>query len=91
MNKLIGTIIFCVAAALPAAVCARDSEAEKVRKMIDKVNTHWQTTHKPEVRSFWDNAAYHTGNMEAYFLTGNESYRAYGTVSQGCTGRNVRT
>lgn len=77
MNKLIGTIIFCVAAALPAAVCARDSEAEKVRKMIDKVNTHWQTTHKPEVRSFWDNAAYHTGNMEAYFLTGNESYRAY--------------
>ena len=31
----------------------------------------------PEVRSFWDNAAYHTGNMEAYFLTGNENYRAY--------------
>ena len=45
--------------------------------IIDKVNTYWQTHNKPEVRSFWDNAAYHTGNMEAYFLTGNENYRAY--------------
>ena len=23
---------------------------------------------------FWDNAAYHTGNMEAYFITGNEAF-----------------
>lgn len=52
-------------------------EAEEVRKIIDKVNTYWQTNNKPEVRSFWDNAAYHTGNMEAYFLTGNESYLNY--------------
>ena len=56
---------------------AKPTEAEEVRKIIDKVNTYWQTHNKPEVRSFWDNAAYHTGNMEAYFLTGNETYRAY--------------
>jgi rhamnogalacturonyl hydrolase YesR len=26
---------------------------------------------------FWDNAAYHTGNMEAYYITKNEKYREY--------------
>lgn len=53
------------------------SPAEEARKIIDKVNTYWQSNNKPEVRSFWDNAAYHTGNMEAYYLTGNEAYLAY--------------
>ena len=52
---------------------AKPTEAEEVRKIIDKVNTYWQTHNKPEVRSFWDNAAYHTGNMESYFLTGNKT------------------
>jgi len=36
--------------------------------MIVKVNDYWQQHHKPQVRSFWDEAAYHTGNMEAYRL-----------------------
>ncbi|MFP9114558.1 DUF2264 domain-containing protein [Flavobacterium sp. RHBU_3] len=50
---------------------------EQVRKIIDKVNTYWQSHNPPQNRAFWDNAAYHTGNMEAYMLTGNEKYRAY--------------
>lgn len=62
---------------LPMMAAKQNKEAQEVRKIIDKVNTYWQTNNKPEVRSFWDNAAYHTGNMEAYFLTGNEAYRAY--------------
>ncbi len=62
---------------LPMMAAKQNKEAQEVRKIIDKVNTYWQTNNKPEVRSFWDNAAYHTGNMEAYFLTGNEKYRAY--------------
>jgi len=62
---------------LPMVAAKQNKEAQEVRKIIDKVNTYWQTNNKPEVRSFWDNAAYHTGNMEAYFLTGNEKYRAY--------------
>lgn len=62
---------------LPAIAAKQNKEAQEVRKIIDKVNTYWQTNNKAEVRSFWDNAAYHTGNMEAYFLTGNEKYRAY--------------
>ncbi len=44
---------------------------------IDKANTYWQQQHKPEAWSFWDVAAYHTGNMEAYALTKNEQYRTY--------------
>lgn len=37
-------------------------------EMIVKVNDYWQQHHSPLVRSFWDEAAYHTGNMEAYRL-----------------------
>lgn len=58
-------------------VLAKASEAQEVRKLIDKVNKYWQSNNSPEVRAFWDNAAYHTGNMEAYFLTGNSDYLAY--------------
>lgn len=79
MNKLAKQALLCAASLfLSMQVTAKpSSEAKEVRRIIDKVNTYWQTNNKPEVRSFWDNAAYHTGNMEAYFLTGNETYRAY--------------
>ena len=54
------------------------TESKKdVIDIIHKVNQHWQAEHPYTVRAFWDNAAYHTGNMEAYFLTGNEAYREY--------------
>lgn len=75
------TITFLAAAILSAASAssAPDTakEAAKVRGIITKVNNHWQQTNPPETRSFWDNAAYHTGNMEAYFLTGNEEWKDY--------------
>jgi rhamnogalacturonyl hydrolase YesR len=44
---------------------------------INKVNSYWQSNNKPQQRAFWDWAAYHTGNMEAYFLTKSETYRKY--------------
>lgn len=77
MNKFFKTVAVFALGLLPAVIFAKNTEAEEVRKIIDKVNQHWQAENKPEVRSFWDNAAYHTGNMEAYFLTGNEAYRQY--------------
>lgn len=79
MNKLLKQTLVCAGTLLLSMQVAAkpSSEAKEVRGIIDKVNTYWQTHNKPEVRSFWDNAAYHTGNMEAYFLTGNENYRAY--------------
>ncbi len=46
-------------------------------EIITKVNDYWQQNHKPEVRSFWDEAAYHTGNMEAYKLLGEARWLAY--------------
>ncbi len=61
-----------------ASVSAKPkSDAQKVRGIIEKVNNHWQATHTAEHNPFWDEAAYHTGNMEAYFLTGNEAWKNY--------------
>ncbi|MFI3248662.1 MAG: glycoside hydrolase family 88 protein [Rikenellaceae bacterium] len=56
---------------------ANSSESEQVREIIHKVNDYWQTNNTLEVRAFWDNAAYHTGNMETYLLTGEERYKEY--------------
>ncbi len=50
---------------------------KEIISIIDKVNTNWQNSHPNPGNSFWDNAAYHTGNMEVYKITGNEQYRAY--------------
>ena len=46
-------------------------------EIITKVNDYWQANHSPKVRAFWDEAAYHTGNMEAYRLLGNARWLAY--------------
>lgn len=56
---------------------AATKESKAVREMIAKVNDSWQKSHAPQTRAFWDDAAYHTGNMEAYFLTGNEAWLDY--------------
>jgi len=44
---------------------------------IEKANNYWQSLHPMPGKPSWDVAAYHTGNMEAYFVTGNEKYRLY--------------
>ena len=46
-------------------------------EIITKVNDYWQQNHSPKVRSFWDEAAYHTGNMEAYRLFERARWRDY--------------
>jgi len=53
------------------------SSNDSLLRIIDKVNSYWQTNNPDPGNSFWDKAAYHTGNMEAYKVTGNEKYRAY--------------
>ncbi len=69
------TLVLLVLAATLSA--ATKNEAAKVRAMIEKVNDCWQSKHSPEATPFWHVAAYHTGNMEAYRLTGNEKYLDY--------------
>lgn len=62
--------------ALPTFANQTD-DAGKVLDQIIKVNNYWQANNTPYVRSFWDHAAYHTGNMEAYRLTGRADWYAY--------------
>lgn len=75
-NLLFGGILLssAVAAAAPSKAT---KEAGDVRVIIDKVNTNWQKNHPAEATPFWHMAAYHTGNMEAYKLTGNPEYLDY--------------
>ncbi len=72
-----------VAVVFSLASCSEEESKfpsqEEIKGIITKVNDYWQTNNKAEVRSFWDPAAYHTGNMAAYAVTGNEAYRAYST------------
>ncbi|WP_235538382.1 glycoside hydrolase family 88 protein [Pelomonas sp. Root1444] len=44
---------------------------------IDKVNGYWTARTPAQESPFWNVAAYHTGNIEAYRVTGNENYRRY--------------
>ena len=72
MKKLYATLFSALV--VGCAVCAgcttkKVSSSAEVVDIIHKVNGYWQTNHPEHGRSFWDNAAYHTGNMEAYFLT----------------------
>lgn len=53
------------------------SAANEVIDIIHRVNRYWQTQNPRHGRSFWDNAAYHTGNMEAYHLTREPEYLRY--------------
>ena len=73
MRKLL--LPLCLLAA--AAVQAKQWTPDQVKKVIRQVNTYWQQNNKPEVRSFWDNAAYHTGNIEVYKLLGDQQMLDY--------------
>lgn len=57
--------------------CGQRSESEVVLSKLHLANSYWQENNTPDVWSFWDIAAYHTGNMELFKLTQNETYRAY--------------
>jgi rhamnogalacturonyl hydrolase YesR len=50
---------------------------KEVLSIIEKVNNNWQSEHPTPGNSFWDQSVYQTGNMEAYFVTGNETYLRY--------------
>lgn len=75
MKKNIFFAVIMALAVLPLQ--AKNLTREQVAEVITKVNDYWQTHNKAEVRSFWDNAAYHTGNMEAYHLLKNEAQLNY--------------
>ena len=67
MRRLLVYIMLCSTMTLQAGQWTTD----KVKDVIKKVNTYWQANNPAEVRAFWDNAAYHTGNIEVYKLLGD--------------------
>ncbi len=60
-----------------SSVFGQSLTKEKVLSDVTSANSYWQREHKPEVWAFWDQAAYHTGNMELYKLTKNPDYVRY--------------
>lgn len=73
---ILGTLFFSCTSQRKS-VDSFDTSKEDVLAMINNVNSYWQKANPPQQRAFWDVAAYHTGNMAAYFLTKNESYKNY--------------
>ncbi|WP_111642830.1 glycoside hydrolase family 88/105 protein [Marinimicrobium alkaliphilum] len=48
-----------------------------VLEQLTRANDYWQAENPEPGWAFWEHAAYHTGNMEAYFVTGDEDYLDY--------------
>ena len=74
-------------AAVPVAQ-AEGKESDLIR-LIEKVNDYWISSHLPPPGYSWDEAAYFNGNMDAYYSTGIEEYRAYAeswAVANGWSG-----
>lgn len=74
MNLKIFILLLCISF---TSCTTKQPNTDEVIDIINKVNNYWQQSHPEHGRSFWDNAAYHTGNMEVFFLTGNSDCYAY--------------
>ena len=73
-----GYFVFLVMTLFALRASAQSVPDKKdVLKSIRLVNDYWQSNHKAEVRAFWDEAAYHTGNMEAFRITNDKNYQLY--------------
>lgn len=62
-----------------ALLWAQESPQD-ILSLIRKANDYWQQQNPPQKRAFWDHAAYHTGNMEVYRLTGEQRYLDYSSA-----------
>ncbi|MCC9065792.1 glycoside hydrolase family 88/105 protein [Flavobacterium piscisymbiosum] len=70
------TAVSCKTNAVTQKSAIKQSKKEVIA-IIDKVNNRWQDTHPELGNAFWNVAAYHTGNMEAYKVTQNKKYLDY--------------
>lgn len=78
----VAALILVTAMGCSSSEAAQDEATElpkaaDVREILIRVNDHWQADHSDPGRAFWDNAAYHTGNMEAYAITKKQEYLKY--------------
>ncbi len=73
MNKFVTIIV----SLLLTSIGTNAESVADVKDIITKVNDTWQSQHPNHERSFWDNAVYHTGNMEAYGYMKKQSWLDY--------------
>jgi unsaturated rhamnogalacturonyl hydrolase len=59
------------------SVFGQDLKKSDVLAQLNLANHYWQTNHKPQVWAFWDQAAYHSGNMEFYKEFKNKNFLKY--------------
>lgn len=71
------TLLAASLAGCASAPPAVDTSEQEVVGIINKVNNYWQQRESPKQWAFWDIAAYHTGNIEAYRITHNAAWRKY--------------
>ena len=71
------TITGCSHKSKQADAANQPSAKAEVIEIVKKVNDYWQAANPEQANAFWHPAAYHTGNMAAYELTGDEAYRKY--------------
>lgn len=92
MKRIILSLtVLCLSLSMASA---DNSQRDHVIDIIKKANNYWQSHNKPETPSFWNWAAYHTGNMAAYRLTGEKAWLDYSVAWanhnkwQGATEKN---
>lgn len=78
--KYLKLIAYTLLVSILMASCGDKVSKEEVKDYIIKVNDYWQKTNPTHGRAFWDNAAYHTGNIAAYDITGKQEYLDYSTA-----------
>lgn len=79
ISGILAAAVLTLSAVLPASAegsAYAKPEYDDVIATIEKVNDYW-ISHNDVGSAFWERAAYNTGNIEAYCLTGIEDYRAY--------------
>ena len=76
MKKRLLPILFLLLSPLFAMGQTVPTRTEVI-DLVKKVNGYWQEKNPKHERAFWDNAAYHVGNIYAYRLTGDKAYLDY--------------
>ena len=77
-NGIKRMLALCLFSAMLWPLCGQtQSNSAEVMRLIEKANDYWQANNSPKKWAFWDHAAYYTGNMEVYKLTGKAAYYDY--------------
>lgn len=74
MIRKIFIVLFLVAPGVLATAASWFPSKTEVIGILHKANDYWQDRNPVHGNSFWNRAAYHTGNMAAYKATGDKRY-----------------